>query len=313
MQCDRIQPCTACSLHQIAEICQYDLSETERQPILQAEALKEKDKAIAHLQHELAVLRGERIKSEPADEDVGGHGSRKMRLPPRSLKRPLEEDDHPFASESHDGNPFFDNPGLTNVADEVGAATYPLGRRIPHAQSSQFSHMSFHKLSSAFSFPLERAPDVFSFPIALSHPFPTLWSAKEDTSALIRVLPPDEDLFFYIDAFQNRVRASSFPYIPEECTHEEVQKFLENIEHNAALHPDALALLFTTLALGLQDGVFDRCGEKWVAGSVEAESKKGDVYSMCSSPFSLKAGCSMRLTSVSQLRRPCSAFGWAPS
>lgn len=42
-----------------------------------------------------------------------------------------------------------------------------------------------------------------------------------------------------------------------------------------------LALLFATLAQGLQDGVYDRNGGKWVAGSVEAETKKGDIYSMC--------------------------------
>ena len=40
-----------------------------------------------------------------------------------------------------------------------------------------------------------------------------------------------------------------------------------------------LALLFATLAQGLQDGVFDKFGGKWVVGSVEQESKKGDVYS----------------------------------
>ena len=40
-----------------------------------------------------------------------------------------------------------------------------------------------------------------------------------------------------------------------------------------------LALLFATLAQGLQDGVYDKYGEKWVAGGVETESKKGDVYS----------------------------------
>ena len=114
--------------------------------------------------------------------------------------------------------------------------------------------------------------------MATSHPFPTLWTAKDDTSTLIKLLPPEEDLFFYVDAFQRRAQASSFPHVPDECTHAEVQHFLENLEHSAALHPDMLALLFTTLALGLQDGVYDRCGEKWVSGSVEGESKKGDVY-----------------------------------
>ena len=264
-------------MHQIAEICQYDLSETERQPILQAEALKEKDKAIAHLQRELSLLRGDPVKSESTDEDSNGSAARKMRLPPRALKRSAaaEDNDH-FPHEPASGATFFDNPGLANVADEVCDIKKPPDFLL---RPSQFSHLSFSRLSSTYPLTMDRAPDVFSFHVATSHPFPTLWSAKDDTSTMTKLLPPDEDLYFYVDAFQNRARAASFPYVPEESTHVEVQKFLDNLEHNAALHPDTLALLFCTLALGLQDGVYDRCGEKWVAGSVEAEAKKGDVYS----------------------------------
>ena len=117
-----------------------------------------------------------------------------------------------------------------------------------------------------------------------SHPFPTLWAAKDDTSTILKLLPPEEDIFYYVDAFQRRAQAFSFPHVPSECTHQEVQNFLDNVDHNAALHPDMLALLFATLALGLQDGTYDRCGERWVYGGVEDEAKKGDVYSM--SPYS---------------------------
>ena len=126
---------------------------------------------------------------------------------------------------------------------------------------------------------MSRGADMFSFPLATSHPFPTLWTAKDDTSTIIKLLPPEDDLFYYVDAFQRRAQACSFPHVPSECTHLEVRQFLDHLDHNAALHPDRLALLFTTLALGLQDGVYDRCGERWVAGSVESEAKKGDVYS----------------------------------
>ena len=114
---------------------------------------------------------------------------------------------------------------------------------------------------------------------ATSHPFPTLWSAKDHTSPLIRLLPPEQDLFFYLDTFQRRSLCFSFPHIPEEVTAPEVRNFMESLEHNAALYPDYLALLFATLAQGLQDGVYDKFGGKWTAGNVESESKKGDVYS----------------------------------
>ena len=67
--------------------------------------------------------------------------------------------------------------------------------------------------------------------------------------------------------------------MPDQCTTNEVRRFLENVEHNASLHPDMLALLFATLAQGLQYGVYDMYGERWVAGAVETETKKSDVYS----------------------------------
>lgn len=126
---------------------------------------------------------------------------------------------------------------------------------------------------------MPRGADLFAFQLTTSHPFPTLWSAKDETAGLVELLPSTEDMHFYLGSFQRRVRSCSFPYLPEECTEMEIHRFLENIEHNAAAHPNVLALLFATLAQGLQDGVYDRNGEKWVAGSVDAESQKGDVYS----------------------------------
>ena len=124
-----------------------------------------------------------------------------------------------------------------------------------------------------------RGADIFAFQLTTSHPFPTLWSAKDETAGLVELLPSNEDLHFYLGSFHRRVQSCSFPHVPDECTEAAIPRFLDNVEHNAAVHPNMLALLFATLAQGLQDGVYDRNGEKWVAGSVEAESQKGDVYS----------------------------------
>ena len=124
-----------------------------------------------------------------------------------------------------------------------------------------------------------RGTDHFAFQMAAPHPFPTLWSAKDGTLSLFQLLPNEQEIDSYLKAFQRRAQSSSFPHVPEECTKLEVQRFLENAEHNSAVHPDMLALLFTTLALGLQLGVYDKCGEDWKHGAVEAESKQGDVYS----------------------------------
>lgn len=127
---------------------------------------------------------------------------------------------------------------------------------------------------------IPRGTDIFGFQLTTSHPFPTLWSAREGTSGLVDLLPSKEDIYFYLSSFRRRAQLSSFPHVPEQCSESEVQRFLDNVEQNATLHPNMLALLFATIAQGLQDGVFDRNGGKWIAGSVEAETKKGDVYRM---------------------------------
>ena len=123
-QCDRIQPCTACSLHQIANHCEFDLTEAERHPILQAEALKEKDKTIVQLRHELAALRGDPIKAEPVDEVISfGQNGAKIKLPPKvSSKKPstIAQKREYLGEMSH--NIFFGSPGMTSVVEEVSSS-----------------------------------------------------------------------------------------------------------------------------------------------------------------------------------------------
>ena len=106
-------------MHQIAEICQYDLSEAERQPILQAEALKEKDKVIARLQQDLAIARGEAIKREPQDDDPYGRSIQKIRLPPKVSKKAVPLQQKYLVQGEMSDNAYFDNPGVTSVAEEV--------------------------------------------------------------------------------------------------------------------------------------------------------------------------------------------------
>ena len=144
----------------------------------------------------------------------------------------------------------------------------------------QFTHLSFDRRPATLARPVPPRGDIFAGQMITSHPFPTLWSAKDDTSTLIRLLPPEPDLFWYLDSFARRSQCFSFPLVPEQVTVSEVRRFLVGLEHNAALYPDILALLFAALAQGLQDGVYDKSGQKWTAGNVESESKKGDVYSL---------------------------------
>lgn len=109
-------------------------------------------------------------------------------------------------------------------------------------------------------------------------PFPTVWPAGDEITCLLGVLPSEDDIMGYLDSFQRRVQACFFPHMPEECTQPEIKRFLANVEHHAVTNSDMFALLFATMAQGLQNGIYDRCGERWIAGAVDVESQRGDVF-----------------------------------
>lgn len=128
LQCDRIQPCTACSLHQIAGMCQYDLTETERQPILQAEALKEKDKAIASLHNELQLLQGQpRVKMEARDEASLMDHPHRVPVASITSTRPAYARQRRLQGGTLNDSIYFGTPGTSGVVEEV---------RFPFSQSS---------------------------------------------------------------------------------------------------------------------------------------------------------------------------------
>lgn len=112
-------------MHQVADQCQYDLSEAERQPILQAEALKEKDKAIARLRNEVEILRGHPIKPEPLDDIQLMRNTQKIRLPPKAPLKPSGLGQRRLHSGVAAGGVYFGNPGMTSVIDEVSSLYFP--------------------------------------------------------------------------------------------------------------------------------------------------------------------------------------------
>ena len=124
-KCDRIQPCTACSLHQIAGMCQYDLTESERQPILQAEALKEKDKIIAKLSHKLQLLQGHpHIKMEPRDDDLTAQSPQAPHLSSAVPARPTNHRQRRSLSGPLCDSIFFGTPGMRNIVEEVSVSVF---------------------------------------------------------------------------------------------------------------------------------------------------------------------------------------------
>ena len=101
---------------------------------------------------------------------------------------------------------------------------------------------------------------------------------RSTSVALLEVLPPKEELLLCLDLFQRRAQSCSFPHTPEEMTKKEVERFLDDAENNAVKAPDMLALIFVTLATGLQMGQYDRDGGKWDQASSEATRQQSDVF-----------------------------------
>ena len=112
-----MQPCTACSLHQIAELCHYDLTEGERHPILQAEALKEKDREIARLELVIEQLNSNANKSESSDSCQGSRIKRKIGPALEASNKQTKQKHKRLRKEGSPGTLI--SPTMGNVIQEV--------------------------------------------------------------------------------------------------------------------------------------------------------------------------------------------------
>jgi len=126
------------------------------------------------------------------------------------------------------------------------------------------------------------AKEMYAFDESM-HPFPVFdgWTSGNVSAALIATLPARDELFSILDDFQRRAQSCSFPHTPDEVTAKEIERFLADSEVNAQKYPDMLALIFATLATGLQMGEYDRAGAQWVRESMTATMRRADVYSQC--------------------------------
>lgn len=93
------------------------------------------------------------------------------------------------------------------------------------------------------------------------------------------ILPEREQLFASIESFQRRAQSCSFPHTPDEVTKKEVQRFLDDKQKNAEFHPDMLALIFATVATGMQMGQYDRSGGRWDYNDLESTRMTSDALS----------------------------------
>ena len=110
-----------------------------------------------------------------------------------------------------------------------------------------------------------------------SYPFHVV-EGRSSIRALVALLPEPDTLFSCLDSFQRRAQSCSFPHTPDEVTKKEVQRFLESKEKNAELYPDMLALIFATVATGMQMGQYDRSGGRWDKDDIERTRRTSDAF-----------------------------------
>ena len=171
----------------------------------------------------------------------------------------------------------------------------------PFTNMFQLARLSVEPQAFGFTNPASRDPNLSALHTATSHPFPTLWFAKDGTPGLVKLLPSEETLLEYLDLFENQVQPIMFPHMPLACTRSEVQRFLSNVHRNASLHPDMLALIFTAVALGIANVVDQQQSGRLNVGLSEHESAKGDVFSRSYTSL----GCSTEILTSLQLLLLC--------
>ena len=129
---------------------------------------------------------------------------------------------------------------------------------------------------------MPKGSDIYN-PESSIYPFSVIVNYSS-AAQLWELLPERDELFACLDLFQTKAQSCSFPHIPDEMTKREVERYLQD-SGNAVAFPDMLALIFATVATGLQMGQYERNGNKWSAEAVENTRRRGDVFSK-SSPFS---------------------------
>lgn len=140
----------------------------------------------------------------------------------------------------------------------------------------QFANLQVGSHSLTHTLPKGR--DFYASDDQPSYPFHVV-EGRSSLEALVAILPESEALFSCLDSFQKRAQSCSFPHTPDEVTRKEVQRFLDSKEKNAGLHPDMLALIFATVATGMQMGQYDRSGNRWNRDDIERTRRTSDAFS----------------------------------
>ncbi|KAL8727538.1 MAG: hypothetical protein Q9181_005675 [Wetmoreana brouardii] len=197
---------------------------------------------------------------EPRDDDLLMSSPHRMPVPSITPTRPANIRQRRHRGGMMSGSIYFGAPGTTSVMEQLANLSM-------NGQPANLTHL------------VPRGTDMAAFQIQPTNPFPTVWRMADGAAAVAEMLPKDEqEIYFYLNAFQRRAQSYMFPHLPIECTESEVQRFLRNVKENSEQHPDMLALLFATLAQGIQNGVYDKYGGAWHAGTMELECATSNAF-----------------------------------
>ncbi|KAI5240746.1 hypothetical protein E4T42_08290 [Aureobasidium subglaciale] len=249
VKCDRTKPCSACCARGLPKDCHFVLGEgAEFGPIQQSIELRRLRAENQRLKERL--LAGRTSLSEESETEEGSSYEKTITGRRSSRQRRFRADDQTDSI-------YFGSPALASVMTD-------------------FANLQMDPKSLSHAMP--RASDMYATQDAM-YPFPTLWPAMSRTQGLLQCLPSHDKLFLYLESFSKKAQGFAFPYVPEELTQREVEKFLENIEENAERVPDLLALMFAALALGVQLETFD--GQQVVQTSdSQNNGRKGEIFSV---------------------------------
>nr|OQO30757.1 hypothetical protein B0A51_02453 [Rachicladosporium sp. CCFEE 5018] len=204
-----------------------------------------------------------------ADESPDGTGS-------KVVSRATAAKQRRFRTSDRIDNIYFGTPGLASIV-------------------SDFANLQVGNHSLTHTMP--KGQDMYP-PQGSMYPFPMMRVGDNTTAALLMLLPPREEVFECLDLFSKRAQSCSFPHMPDEVTKKEVGRFLDEAGEDPARmenNSNMLALIFATLATGMQMGVHDRSGEQWIEGAVEDAARRGDCY---------LAACMQALRNASFMSRP---------
>ncbi|KAF2791298.1 hypothetical protein K505DRAFT_363937 [Melanomma pulvis-pyrius CBS 109.77] len=260
VKCDRTTPCSACCARGEPKECEYITNSGDFVPIQQSYEIRKLRQENLRLKERLRVnqIPIEDVKAE----HLASPDSRLSDKTASSLHKRHTTRRRPFEGSKWPDSIYFGSPGLANVIEDFAYVN------LTPMSTQSLAHL------------MPRGADMYTSQNPHPYPFATLFKATPDECIpeLLSVLPARNELFGYLDAFQKRVHICSFPHIPTEITRSEVERFLSDARKNAQMCPDMLALLFSALALGSQNSVWDKSGGEWVASAMEEEQQKGNVY-----------------------------------